>query len=591
MESQLKAMIDTKDALGVIKNNYKAYKNLKQYKKAVCDILALSEIDYDKLVTKGITPEDFAIKYINNRFEAEQMVLNYYTSLKDVLKMDRAKMFLPDNKKLYFEQISKEGMDESTFDTMHAILTESGALGQLPAWGKYTFELHKEKQARFAKEYADGLIGNQMLEKSGNAWQKAYDGMSNFGNLLMTPAQYMDQVNRVSQYLTLMDSGFINPASALGRVSRTMFNANIKTDSERLMELAIPFYSFFKHNALYWAEAVEENPWLAKLFFDYLEKLQDESQVGHVSDFERANNLSLQNAKLAGNLIISDSNERIVRETRISKNGKPYQVDVTKHNDQVTLKLNFPFMEAYQLASSPISYLAGATNPVIQLALQSWVGNNSNVPQGVAAMLDTYRPYNFDDGGRADTQWYTIVPFVGPVLQKWGPDGYAKKQYKETGFLGNLILPSVFGRLNRYDEVQFVNTPKVNTPYRSYQKTSTGYKKSYTSRTYTKQYGGSVKPRTAYTKKPKIKSYNPNYYNKYNYNQRAYSNPYNHRKAHTYYTNKTKFYPYRLPRKPRPSVYKLLYNSYGKSRIQYLGLPRTVKNTSFALRKYFSYTR
>lgn len=593
VESQLKAMIETKDILGVLKNDYKAYKNIKQYKKAVCDILSLSELDYDKLVAKGIDPQDFAVKYINNRFEAESLVLKYYDSLKDVLKMDRAKIFLPDNKRLYFGQISKDGIDENTFDTMHAILTESGALGQLPAWGKYTLELHKEKQARFAADYAKGLIGNQMLEKSGNAWQKAYDGMSNFGNLLMTPAQYMDQVNRVSMYLTLMDSGFVNPNSALGRISRTMFDATVKTDNERLMELAIPFYSFFKHNALYWAEAVEENPWLAKLFFDYLNRIQDESQVGTVSDFERLNNVSLQTAKLAGNLILTSSNERVVRETRISKKGNPYEVDVTKHDDQVTLKLNFPFMEAFQLASNPIGYFAGATNPVIQLALQSWIGNNPNVPKGVATMFDTYRPYNFDEGGRAELQGWTLIPFVGPTLQRWGPDGYAKKQYEETGFLGNLILPSVFGRLNRFDDVQFAESYDSKSQYKPYQTRKTKGKKAYTPRNYTKRYMGPVKAKSAYTKaqKPKIKSYNPNYYNQYNYSQRAYSNPYNYNKTQTSYTNKVKFYPYRVPRKPRPSVYKLLYNSYGKSRIQYLGLPRTVKNTSKALRGFFNYTR
>lgn len=592
IESQMKAMIDTKNALGVVKNDFKAVRDLSRYKKAVCDILKLSEIDYDKLTDKGIDVLEFATKYIDNQSEAEHLVQKFYTSLKDVLKMDKAKMFLPSNKKLYFEQINKGGMDEATFDTMHAILTESGTLGQLPAWGKYTLDLHKEKQARFAKEYADGLIGNQMLEET-SAWQKAYDGMTHFGNLLMTPAQYMDQVGRVAQYLTLMDSGFVNPGSAIGRVSRTMFNSGIKTDSERLMELAIPFYSFFKHNALFWAEAVEENPWLAKLFFDYLNKIQDESQTGHVSDFEKLNNMSLQNAKLAGNLILTSSNERTVRETRISKKGNPYQVDVTKHDDQVTLKLNFPFMEAYQMASNPIGYLAGATNPAIQLALQTWVGNNPNVPKGVATMLDTYRPYNFDEGARTDLQGYTLVPFVGPVLQKWGPDGYAKEQYKETGFLGNLILPSVFGRLNRFDDVQFVNSTKQLPQYKNYQRAKSNYKKSYTAQGYTKQYSSPAKVRTAYTKtkKAKIKSYSPNYYNKYNYNQRAYSNSYNYNKKQTHYTNKTKFYPYRPPRRPRPSVYKLLYNSYGKSRVQYLGLPRTVKNTSKALRNFFSYTR
>lgn len=604
IESQLKAMIETKDVLGVIKNDFKAIRDLNRYKKSVCDILQLSEVDYDKLKAVGIDPAEFAEKYINNRFEAETLVQKYYDSLKDVLKMDRAKIFSAENKVLYFSQINKSGMDEATFDTLHTLLTESGTLGELPAWGKYTHELHKERQASFAKQYADGLIGDQMLDKESSAWERAYDGLSNFGNLLMTPAQYLDQVNRTTQYLTLMDSGFVNPTSAIGTVARTMFDASIKTDSERLMELAIPFYTFFKHNALYWATAVEENPWLARLFFDYLNKIQDDSQIESASDFEKLNNLSLQNAKLAGNLIISSPKSKVSRQTRISAKGNPYLVDVTERQDQVTLKLNLPFMEAYQLAVNPIGYFTGATNPVIQLALQSWVGNNPAVPQGIAALTDTYRPYNLNESGGADLQWSSIIPFVGPTLQRWGKDGYAQKQYEQTGFLGNLILPSVFGRLNRYNNTEFV-------PFEEYKKSkpvgmslkqynfikkyginpnfSNNYtKKKYAKRTYTK------KTYPKYFKKIKsVKMYNPNNsFNKQNYSTRAYyRNPYDSRIKHTRWTLQQKYYPQGIPRKPRPTTYKLLYNSYGKSRIQYLGMPKRITNPSFAIRNYFSYTR
>ena len=44
---------------------------------------------------------------------------------------------------------------------------------------------------------------------------------------------------------------------------------------------------------------------------------------------------------------------------------------------------------------------------------------------------------------------------------------------------------------------------------------------------------------------------------------------------------------YYLPRRKPQNVYKTLYNSYGKSRIQKLGLPRTVKN----IKQVFDYTR
>lgn len=551
IESQLKIMIETKDVLGTLRNNYNSVKNLKAYKTAVCNILSLSEIDYDKLIAKNIDPTEFAIKYIDNRFEAEKLVLDYYGSLKDIMKMDTAQIFLDSNKKLYFEQINKSSLDEDTFNTLHTILSESGTLGQLPAWGKYTHELHKVKQAKFAQDYADGLIGPKMLEADKSVWQKTYDTVSNFGNILMTPVQYMDQVNRVSQYLTYMDSGFVNPISAIGRIARTHFDASIKSDAERLIELAIPFYAFFKHNAMYWAKAVTEQPWLARLFSDYLEEINDESQLGTVSDFEKLNNLSLQNHMLAGNIVLGKSN--------------------------VTLKLNLPFMEAYQLATQPIGYFAGATSPVLQLVTQSWLGNNPAIPTGVTELLDIYRPYNFYEGGRGNLQWGAIVPFIGPTLQRWGPAGYAQEQYKDTGFLGNLIVPSVFGRLKRYN-------------------TSSAYKRrpNYMSEKQYKflnKYGPNPQFNTN-KKTYKRKTNNPHYYNKSNYTSRYYNNNYYKSKPlRTRYAKMTRYYPERLKRRPRTSAYKLLYNSYGKSRIQYLGLPRAVRSTPYAIRNYFNYTR
>lgn len=608
IEVQLKTMTDTKNALDVAKNDFIAIKNHALYKKAVCDIIDMSSIDYDKLVSKGIDPAEFTTKYINNRVEAEYLVQQYYTSLQDVLKMDSTRAFLTDNKQLYFKQINKAGLDENTFDIMHAILTESGALGQLSAWNKYTLNLHKIKQARFVKEYSENLIGNKMIDKKSGG-QIVYDTLAAFGSMLLTPMQYVDQVGRIAHYLTLVDSGLVNPGSALSRVSRVMFDFNTKSDTEKLIELAIPFYTYFKHNAIHWAEAMGNNPWLAKLFSDYIDKLHDESALGTVSDFERAHNGALYQTRLAGNLIMSSSNEHVERKKRTSKKGNDYYVDVIKHKDQVTLKLNNPIMEAYSFISTPISSLMGATNPIIQLALQSWIGNNTNVPNEVADILGVYRPYNLEEIKAKDPDslklhWYdymTVVPYAGPVFQRWGPEGYAKKAYDETGFLGNLILPSVFGKLNRFDgDSEFVGM--VNQ-YPSYNRNYRAYKKSYGPKQYgrytkyysnsSKPYVGPVKTRTAYTKvkKAKIKTYNPNYYNQYNYNLRVYSNPYNYNKKQTYYTNKTKYYPQRLPKRPKPSVYQLLYNPYGKSRLQYLGLPKTVKNTSNALRKMFNYTR
>ena len=565
VEGTLKTMVETGNVLGTLKNTGLAMKNLNEYKKAVQNILKLSEIDYQKLVDIGMDAEDiadFATKYINNQCEAFSLIQNYYSSLKDIMKMDANKIFLDANKELYFSQICKT-MDIDTFNTMHTLITESGTLGKLPAWSRYTADLHKEKQKQFIKDFNEGLIGDMMIEGNKNIGEQVYDTFVNFGNLLLTPAQYLDQVNRVAQYLTFMDAGFVNPTAAIGKVSRTFFDATVKTESEMIAELFIPFYAFFKHNTIYWAKAVDEHPYIARMFGDLLSELQDEDSIPHVTDYEEMHNQSLQNTMLAGNWVLNAIDTR-------RKELEGGAID----QDAVTLKLNFPFMEAYQMATRPISYMLNATNPAIQLALQSWLGNNPSVPTAVTSALDIYRPYNFDEGARGNLDYYSLIPFVGPTIQRWGPDGYAYKQYEKTGFLGNLVLPSVFGVLNRFPEYPELSaaTKTITSSVRPKGLSSKQYQ-------YLSRNGFNTQQKTTGTRR-KIKGYSTG----------RTKQPYV--KKHRYYTKKafrTMYYPPR--RKPDNTVYRRLFNSYGKTRIQQIGIPKMVKRSQYTLRNYFNYLR
>ena len=253
--------------------------------------------------------------------------------------------------------------------------------------------------------------------------------------------------------------------------------------------------------------------------------------------------------------------------------------------DAVTLKLNVPWMEAYQMAARPISYLLNATSPVVQLALQSWIGNNPSVPTAVTSALDTYRPYNFDEGARGNLDYYSLVPFVGPTLQRWGPDGYAYKQYEKTGFIGNLILPSVFGVLNRFPEYPAFSeaTKTVTNSVRPKRLSSKQYQ-------YLSRNGFKTQQRTSGTRR-KIKGYSSSSLR----NTKGYSSDrikQSYAKKHRYYTKKafrTMYYPPR--RKPDNTVYKRLFNSYGKTRIQQIGIPKMVKRSQYTLRNYFNYLR
>ena len=583
-EAVLKNMLETEDALGVAKNTFKAFGDLHNYKKSVRNILKLSEIDYDKLTAVGVDVPEFASAYLRNQREAFALVQNYYGSIKDIMKMDSHKLFLESNKELYFSQICKT-MDVDTFNTMHTLITESGTLGKLPAWSKYTADLHQEKQRKFLEDVNKGLIGDMMLDKTKNFTTTVYDSLVNFGNLLLSPAQYFDQINRVAEYLTFMDSGFVNPAAAIGKITRTHFDASIKTEFDMLVELVIPFYSFFKNNRFYWAEAVVKHPHLARIYGDFVQEHYDEDTIPNVSAFEKTNNESLFNTIMSGNIILNIPTKRISKE----QEGEAWTKDAYDQ-DAVTLKLNVPWMEAYQMVASPIGYLTNATSPVMQLALQSWFGENPAVSKAVTNFLDVYRPYNVVEDFNApffatgfnnlvDSSWMdkaTIVPFVGPTLQKFGPEGYAYKQYEKTGFLGNAILPSVFGVLNRFPQYPELSAA-TKTITNSVQRKGLSSKQYQflTQRGFNKTGGKSMGGSSGIRKKFK------------GYNKQVYA------KKARYYTKKsarTMYYPPR--RKPNDiTVYNRLFNSYGKTRIQRIGLPRTVQQSKYTIKNYFDYMR
>lgn len=376
----------------------KGYKDapqvIMQYYKAMEDILELSVVNrygYKQMIANGIDPFEFAEIYLRNRNEAIELVTRYFDNVDDILKLDANKCYTDVNKKLYFKLYGdKLSISEDLFDELHGLIFSHEAF-DMPTG-----------------------VGRKMLD-----WA-------------FKPMAFVDQLNRVSEYLALRELCTGSPLKAAGKVMATHFDAAVKSNAELIAETFIPFFAFLKRNTIYWTKAMAEHPWLARLASDYV--AHSMGPYHDCSEFELSNNTSLQAALLNGAVAIGE----------------------TESGDLLTFKLNIPFMSAWQMYRNPIGTLAESSSPALQYLIHRFISSNSAVPNAVVDVLGGNRAYNFDETGQNyNFDMRQLIPIAGPWLNKYGKDGYVQAQVKETGSK-LLYLNSVFGRAKRF------NTPRSN---------------------------------------------------------------------------------------------------------------------------------
>lgn len=132
-------------------------------------------------------------------------------------------------------------------------------------------------------------------------------GFQTIDNLLskaMTPMSRVEELVRLSEYLALDAQGY-KRGEIFKKIVDTHFNYDMKTNSEKILEFFIPFFTYEKCNALYWVKQLDQNPRMLR----YLEHIWGELSWSNegMSAEERAENIGLSNILQSGNIPLGDS--------------------------------------------------------------------------------------------------------------------------------------------------------------------------------------------------------------------------------------------------------------------------------------------
>lgn len=262
-----------------------------------------------------------------------------------------------------------------------------------------------------------------------NLWNSFVD----LTNLLMKPNREVEQIHRLAQYFMLLEQGKTH-TEAFWKIAQTHFDYALKSDAERMIELVFPFYTFTMRNLEYWVDLVTKQGWAAILFRDIM------TPIWNFDDYdydEYSRNMSLQYQILSGALPLSASG--------------------------LTLKLSPSFMDAFNMLTNPIEAF------------------NSKIAAPIKAPLDIAQdPFNT----------VNLLPVVGAFAQRMRSGA---RNYGRTDNPLNLILPSVFGATQRWEEYQKIQR---YYPWRNYSKRPKKYyprtkrfypKKQYAKKTYHKK--------------------------------------------------------------------------------------------------------
>lgn len=219
IDSNLKATIDTKDPVGMVKNTWTADKLLRQYDTTI-NIMKEANLSSGAFLT-------------NTDIEA----------------------FFEDSK--YKALRNKCPLDKDTFYEINGFVKYGPSAGETRAlsdWMK-----------------ADKKLSEQLSMTPTNT---TYDKLVDLGSRAMTPMSYIESRVRFAQYLTLMEQG-VTKSDAFKRISHTAFDYSIKSKTTHFIENIIPFYNFQKLNILYWYEELSAKPFYAKMIDDFIGDVLD----------------------------------------------------------------------------------------------------------------------------------------------------------------------------------------------------------------------------------------------------------------------------------------------------------------------------
>ena len=212
IDSTLKAIEDTGDPIGVVKNVIRGNKML---------------VDYDK-----------TIKIMQNLIPEKELHYNTSGFKKFFNKARELRVNLP--------------MDEETFFFVRSVVINGPSISESKIITNWIAERAEEAAKKAGKPRAGAI--HSLLHKTGNT--------------VMTPMGLVESRIRLAQYLTLMDQG-VTKTQAFSRVSRAAFDYATKSKVDKAVEYIMPFYTFQKLNLNYWLDVYFNNPVMVRALDDF----------------------------------------------------------------------------------------------------------------------------------------------------------------------------------------------------------------------------------------------------------------------------------------------------------------------------------
>ena len=207
------------------------------------------------------------------------------------------------------------------------------------------------------KVYLKQLERNGSIEFDESVFQQAQVGYNQFVSTLMAPMNYIERVSRLAAFQTLSKQGHTND-TALRLVEATHFAYSTKSETERILELFIPFYTFASRNITYWMDTLENNPAYLVTLRDVLDPVFN---LDEYAPEELEGNGALQRNVLSGNI---------------------------KLTEDFMFSMNFSFMDALKWLTNPLGQAKSSVFTPVQAFVNVWLQNASdeNYLQGQEAL-------------------------------------------------------------------------------------------------------------------------------------------------------------------------------------------------------------
>lgn len=288
-------------------------------------------------------------------------------------------------------------------------------------------------ETKAIERYMQAVYSGKINTKAPNL--SDIDDVSFSMDKLLSPMGKIEQCARFGQYLTLSEQGYLR-SEIFQRLSKTHFDYNNKSAADKIIELIIPFWTFRKLNTLYWLDAFDNAPMLAKMVADAYEAAE---LAWDVEPDDLRVNKALQYHVNAGNLPITDN---------------------------FVLKVNPSYMDAMNMLFNPIdTVFESVWAPLKNIGIGIYEGAlAAHAHDSNEGFLNTFADYVKD---------WSSVPFAGKILQTYigknstGGKTRQRMSIKEqpVQYLIGTLFPGMFGSVVRYEK--YKSTHRYTTTYRT----------------------------------------------------------------------------------------------------------------------------